>query len=67
MPITKARVSGSAATWAVKVVASSASWDAGTGFRAVPSNQESATMPCSAGQAPVAKVAIVEAEKLLAR
>src|SRR5664279_6041097 len=35
--------------------------------RAARSYQESATMPCCAGQAPVARVAMVEAEKLLAR
>src|SRR5450759_2061183 len=63
MPITNARVRGSAATCAINVVARKASWEAGTAPRASRSYQESATMPCSAGQAPVARVAIVVAEK----
>src|ERR1019366_9396158 len=67
MPITNVRVSGSAATCAVNVVASSASWEARTALRPARSYQESATMPCCAGPAPVAKVAMLEAEKLLAK
>ena len=67
MPITNVRVREAASTWAVSVVASRASWEAGTALRTARSYQESATIPCCAGQAPVAKVAIVEAEKVLAR
>ena len=63
MAITNVRVRAAASTWAVSVVASSASCEAGTALRTARSYQESATIPCCAGQAPVAKVAIAERGK----
>src|ERR1017187_3595395 len=67
MPITNVGGSGSAATCAGNGGARRGSWEARTALRAARSYQESATMPCCAGHAPVAKVAMLEAEKLLAK
>ena len=65
--ITETRPRGEAATWAARVVATSASSVAVTALRIDRSYQESATIPCCVGQAPVASVAMLEAWNVLAR
>ena len=60
------RAGGSAAIWAASVVASNSSSEGGIARLIERSYQRSATMPCCAGQAPVARVAMPVDEKVLA-